>query len=203
MNESEAVSPVHIFIGLAWQQMLSNRFRSYAGKQFLRHPHNRRGTPHRYHRSMKNIVKLQNYYFAIEPEINSDFPKGYSILVVEDNQTNLDMIKYLLSIHSHQVSVARNGKEAISKAQLIKPNLILMDIHMPIMGGLEATRNFREMEFFTNTPIIALTASAGEDSREDCLNAGCTDHISKPIQSSELFSMLKLYLKTSYKKEGA
>ncbi len=68
MNESEAVSPVHIFIGLAWQQMLSNRFRSYAGKGFLRHPHNRRGTPHRYHRSMKNIVKLQNYYFPWELE---------------------------------------------------------------------------------------------------------------------------------------
>ena len=68
MNESEAVSPVHIFIGLAWQQMLSNRFRSYAGKRFLRHPHNRRGTPHRYHRSMKNIVKLQNYYFPWELE---------------------------------------------------------------------------------------------------------------------------------------
>ena len=150
---------------------------------------------------VRNAPEEKPKFKAIEPEINLDFPKGYSILVVEDNQTNLDMIKYLLSIHNHQVSVARNGKEAISKAQSIKPNLILMDIRMPIMDGLEATKIFREMDFFTNTPIIALTASAGENSREDCLNAGCTDHISKPIQSSELFSMLKLYLKPAIKKK--
>ena len=150
---------------------------------------------------VRNAPEEKSKFKAIEPEINSDFPKGYSILVVEDNQTNLDMIKYLLSIHNHQVSVARNGKEAISKAQSIKPNLILMDIRMPIMDGLEATKIFREMEFFTNTPIIALTASAGDDSREDCLNAGCTDHISKPIQSSELFSMMKRYLKPAIKKK--
>jgi CheY-like chemotaxis protein len=134
------------------------------------------------------------------PEISkeeniSQNPTGRSILVVEDNQTNLEMIKYLLGIHNHKISVARNGKEAVSQAELIEPELILMDIRMPVMNGLVATKKIREISKFSNLPIIALTASAGEDSREECLGVGCTDHISKPIQLSELSYMLKRYLK--------
>ena len=125
----------------------------------------------------------------------SDYPSNRSILVVEDNQTNLDMIKYLLSIHKHKVHVARNGKEAIVQADLKKPDLILMDIRMPIMDGFEATKILRTKQVFSKTPIIALTASAGEGSREDSLSAGCTDHISKPIQSVELFETLSRYVK--------
>ena len=105
------------------------------------------------------------------------------------------MIKYLLSIHKHKVHVARNGKEAIGQADLIKPDLILMDIRMPIMDGLEATKILRAKPDFEKIPIIALTASAGEESREGSLNAGCTDHISKPIQSIELFEILSKHMK--------
>ena len=134
-----------------------------------------------------------------ESIVNSDYPTKRSILVVEDNQTNLDMIKYLLSIHKHKVHVARNGKEAIAQADLKKPDLILMDIRMPIMDGLEATKVLRTKPVFSKTPIIALTASAGEDSREDSLSAGCTDHISKPIQSIELFEILSRYMKSDHR----
>ena len=70
-----------------------------------------------------------------------------------------------------------------------------MDIRMPIMDGFEATKILRTKQVFSKTPIIALTASAGEGSREDSLGAGCTDHISKPIQSIELFETLSRYLK--------
>ena len=134
-----------------------------------------------------------------KPEIttknnNLDNPTGRSILVVEDNQTNLEMIKYLLGIHSHNVSIARNGKEAVSQVQVIEPELILMDIRMPIMNGMVATKKIREISKFSKLPIIALTASAGEDSRDESIAAGCTDHISKPIQLSELSYMLKRYL---------
>ena len=137
----------------------------------------------------------KNEISTYESIVNSEFPTNRSILVVEDNQTNLDMIKYLLSIHKHKVHVARNGKEAITQAELKKPDLILMDIRMPIMDGLEATKTLRTKSLFSKTPIIALTASAGEDTREDSLNAGCTDHISKPIQSTELFEALSRYMK--------
>ena len=141
---------------------------------------------------------------TIEPKVTKNTntpddqnPTGRSILVVEDNQTNLDLIKYLLGTHNHNVSVARNGKEAISQVELIEPELILMDIRMPVMNGLVATKIIREIPKFSNLPIIALTASAGEGSRDECLGVGCTDHISKPIQLSELSSMLKRYLKSS------
>ena len=65
---------------------------------------------------------------------------------------------------------------------------------MPIMDGLTATKALRSKPDFSKIPIIALTASAGDDSREDCLSAGCTDHISKPIQSIELFEILSKYI---------
>jgi len=105
------------------------------------------------------------------------------------------MIKYLLSIYNHKIRVARNGKEAILAANSEKPDLILMDIRMPIMDGLEATKVLRTKPELSQVPIIATTASAGEDSREDCLKAGCTDHLSKPIQSKELFEILSKYIK--------
>ena len=144
------------------------------------------------HKKVTENIKVPE---IIKEENISANPTGRSILVVEDNQTNLEMIKYLLGIHNHKISVARNGKEAVSQAELIEPELILMDIRMPVMNGLVATKKIREISKFSNLPIIALTASAGEDSREECLGVGCTDHISKPIQLSELSYMLKRYLK--------
>ena len=143
----------------------------------------------------RNAPKENHEVFLPETKERVDYPINKSILVVEDNQTNLDMIKYLLSIYNHKISVARDGKEAIMIAGSIKPDLILMDIRMPIMNGLEATKILRSKEIIPHTPIIALTASAGEDSREDCLKAGCTDHLSKPIHSRELFEVLSKYIK--------
>ena len=123
-----------------------------------------------------------------------NYPTNKSILVVEDNQTNVDMIKYLLSIYNHKVIVARNGKEAITEVNKFLPDLILMDIRMPIMDGLEATILLRKKKDVSKLPIIALTASSGDDSRAECLSAGCTDHLSKPILSKELFEMLSKYV---------
>tara|TARA_B100001146_G_scaffold165378_1_gene146232 strand:+ start:2385 stop:3944 length:1560 start_codon:yes stop_codon:yes gene_type:complete len=143
----------------------------------------------------RDAPKENNEILSPKTKENLDYPINKSILVVEDNQTNLDMIKYLLSIYNHKVSVARDGKEAIMAANSVKPDLILMDIRMPIMDGLEATKVLRTKQNLSQIPIIALTASAGEDSREDCLNAGCTDHLSKPIHSRELFEVLSKYIK--------
>ena len=144
---------------------------------------------------IRNAPNENHEVFLPETKERVDYPINKSILVVEDNQTNLDMIKYLLSIYNHKISVARDGKEAITTADSIKPDLILMDIRMPIMNGLEATKILRSKENKSHIPIIALTASAGEDSREDCLKAGCTDHLSKPIHSRELFEVLGKYIK--------
>jgi CheY-like chemotaxis protein len=119
---------------------------------------------------------------------------GHRILVAEDNNVNLAMILDMLSIQGHNVVVARNGQEAIELAQSHNPELLLMDMRMPVMDGLEATRRLRAMPGFAETPIIALTASTGTESEEEQLAAGCTEHLAKPIQSKELFAVLQKYL---------
>ncbi len=116
------------------------------------------------------------------------------ILVVEDNDVNLAMILDMLSICDHKVAIARNGQEAIDLAVASKPDLIFMDLKMPVMDGLEATRRLRQKPGFSDLPIIGLTASAGESARQKCLEAGCTEHLSKPIQSKELFETISNYL---------
>ena len=129
-------------------------------------------------------------------EPTEDKNTGNKILVAEDNDVNLSMLLDMLSIMKHKVVVARNGQEAIDLAKTEKPEMIIMDISMPVMDGLEATRRLRELKEFSNIPILALTASAGNDGREKCLAAGCTEHLPKPIQTKELFEALGRNLPT-------
>ena len=119
---------------------------------------------------------------------------GHRILVAEDNEVNLALILDMLSIQGHEVTVARNGQEAIDLAQSHRPELILMDIKMPVMGGLEAMRQLRDIPEFAQTPIIALTASTGSEAEDLQVTAGCTEHLAKPIQTKELFEILDRYL---------
>ncbi len=128
--------------------------------------------------------------------MGEEIPEERRILVVEDNEINLKMILDMLSIHNHKVTVARNGMEAIESAKMHKPEIVLMDMRMPVMGGLEATRKLREIPEFAETPIIALTASTGTDAEEAQINIGCTGHLPKPIQTRELFGVLTKYLVT-------
>ncbi len=119
----------------------------------------------------------------------------HRILVAEDNENNLALILDMLSIHGHIVYVAPNGEEAVDLATSHKPDMILMDIRMPVMDGLEATRLLRANPEFAEMPIIALTASVGSNAKEKCIKAGCTGYLAKPIQSADLFAVLERYLK--------
>ncbi len=119
---------------------------------------------------------------------------GKNILIAEDNEVNLTLIIDMLSTCDHKVAVARNGQQAIDLAVASKPDVIFMDLKMPVMDGLEATRRLRKIEGFSDVPIIGLTASAGEEARQKCLEAGCTDHLSKPVKSSKLFDTIAKYL---------
>ena len=100
----------------------------------------------------------------------------------------------MLSIQGHDTAVARNGLEAIELAKSHGPDLILMDVRMPVMDGLEATRRLREIPEFAQIPIIALTASTGSDAEVRQHEAGFTEHLDKPIQASELFDTLQRHL---------
>ncbi len=117
--------------------------------------------------------------------------RNIKILIAEDNQFNLDIIyDYLLS-NNYQLLVARNGKQALELAVEEKPDLILMDIQMPGMDGLEATRLIRVRDELKDIPIIALTALAMQGDKERCLQAGMNDYISKPINFKKLLEMIK------------
>ena len=120
--------------------------------------------------------------------------KGKRILVVEDNEVNIAMLIDMLSIKELNVVVARNGVEAIEMASSFNPDLILMDYKMPVMDGFEATRRLRKMDQFAELPIVALTASAGVEAESLCMEAGCTAHLAKPVQSAEIYQALCTYL---------
>jgi CheY-like chemotaxis protein len=119
--------------------------------------------------------------------------KEANVLLVEDNLINQKIV--ILSIQKlvKNIDVANNGKEALDKFGTSKYDLILMDIQMPVMDGIIATKKIREIESSTNrhTPIIAITANALAGDKENCLAAGMNDYISKPFQPEALISKMK------------
>jgi signal transduction histidine kinase/HPt (histidine-containing phosphotransfer) domain-containing protein len=114
------------------------------------------------------------------------------ILVAEDVDTNQKVIKRLLEKKGVTVTIVKNGQEAVTAVLAQSFDLILMDIQMPIMNGYEATRTLREKEI--TTPIVALTANAMKGDDQKCLNAGCDDYLSKPINNGKLAHVLEEYL---------
>lgn len=137
---------------------------------------------------------------------NAKSPKNYSeteiihgnftVLVVEDNRVNLTLAKALLKkiLPEGKIITAMNGDEGVQKYQIENPDLILMDIQMPVMSGYEATIEIRRLENEYRTPIIALTAGTVKGEKEKCLDMGMDDYLTKPIVGEEFIKMLKKYL---------
>ncbi len=115
------------------------------------------------------------------------------ILLVEDNLANILAIGDYLEAKNFQVVVAHNGLEAVALASEINPNIILMDIQMPGMDGLEATRRLRADPRFQSVPIVALSARAMPGDRERCLQAGASEYFSKPVSLKHLVNMIENY----------
>ncbi|RDV15159.1 DNA-binding response regulator [Pontibacter diazotrophicus] len=118
---------------------------------------------------------------------------NYKILVVDDDPDIVEMLQYNLTREGYDVTEAENGKKAITIAQAIKPDVILMDVMMPVLDGISACRQLREMEDFRNTHIIFLTARAEEFSEVAAFEAGADDFITKPIKPRALLSRLAAY----------
>ncbi|MBL4750764.1 MAG: response regulator [Amylibacter sp.] len=119
-----------------------------------------------------------------------------NILVAEDNKTNQLVLKTMLKAIEPQLTIAQNGREAVDMFPDLKPDLILMDMSMPEMDGLEATQNIRNIEKSASlhrTPIIALTANAMKGDRQRCIDAGMDDYLSKPIRKDLLMKMIKTW----------
>ena len=113
------------------------------------------------------------------------------ILVAEDNDSNFILMSYILKKY-YEFERAKNGQEAVEKADSGNFDLILMDIKMPIMDGMEATRLIREK--YPDLPIVALTANAFDSDRTMAMEAGCNDFLSKPVSSQLCIETIKKYL---------
>jgi len=116
------------------------------------------------------------------------------ILLAEDNEANIMTISSYLQARGYRVGLARTGQEAILQVQSIKPDLILMDVQMPGLDGLEVIKQIRHDLNLINLPIIALTALAMPSDRDRCFEAGASDYLSKPIKLKQLVDMIQQWL---------
>lgn len=121
---------------------------------------------------------------------------GRKILLAEDIESNIFLLGDYLEHQGYELIYARHGQEALDKAQETNPDLILMDVQMPVMDGLTATRRLRTDSRFASVPIIALTALAMTGDRERCLEAGATEYVSKPVKLKQLAELIEELLET-------
>ncbi|MBF0274044.1 MAG: response regulator [Nitrospinae bacterium] len=124
----------------------------------------------------------------------AEINKKKNILIVEDQKDNITLIKKFLERRGFAVDIAYNGKEAVDMVSRIRPDLVLMDIQMPVMNGIEATKILRTKTEVKDLPIIALSAYAFEESISDAKNAGMNDYLTKPINKEKLFQTMNKFL---------
>jgi PAS domain S-box-containing protein len=118
-------------------------------------------------------------------------PQPVTVLLAEDNEINAEMIAEYLEAHNYKVFVSQDGETVLQKARETSPAIILMDIQMPKMDGLEAIRHLRADARFASTPIIALTALAMPGDREHCIQAGANEYLSKPVSLRKLVETIQ------------
>ena len=120
---------------------------------------------------------------------------GKKLLIVEDNQDSRELVIKILRNRDYQLIEAVDGEDGLEKAIAEQPDIILLDISLPKMGGYEVAKNLRLREKFKHTTIIALTAHAMKGDEEKALHAGFSGYISKPINVRELPKQIEYYVK--------
>jgi len=128
-----------------------------------------------------------------EHELRANY-SGARVLLAEDNAINREVALELLHATGLEVETAGNGREAVEKVQTQRYDLVLMDVQMPEMGGIEATRAIRALPQFGAVPIVAMTANAFDDDRRACLAAGMNDFVAKPVDPANLYRTLLRWL---------
>jgi signal transduction histidine kinase/CheY-like chemotaxis protein len=148
------------------------------------------------HRNEKAISAIIDEELSVPLPIIPSRKNGPTplILLAEDNQITIDIFVDYLRNLGYRMNIVRTGKEALDRLAEERPDLILMDIQMPGMDGLEATRSIRAQPEYKNLPIIALTALTMPGDRERCLEAGVNDYLSKPANIRELIQIIEKYL---------
>lgn len=119
---------------------------------------------------------------------------GESILIIDDNALNLELVTYLLTAKGYNIKVASRAEEALIILENTKPKLILMDIQLPGMDGFQLTKLLKNNPSYKDIPIIAVTAYAMKGDKEKILAAGCDGYIAKPIDTRTLPDIIRGYL---------
>ncbi len=116
------------------------------------------------------------------------------VLIIEDNENNLYMMRFILTKLGHEVLEARDGGSGVDLAKAHRPDLILMDIQLPVLDGYSATRRIREDAALAGIPIIAVTSYAMVGDREKAIAAGCTAYVEKPIDPPSFIRILEEFI---------
>ena len=116
------------------------------------------------------------------------------ILIIEDNENNLYLETFILQSHGHQVLQARDGESGIALALEERPDLILLDIQLPVMDGFHVAAELRKLHLLNTIPIVAVTSYAMVGDREVILAAGCNDYLEKPINPDTFMAQVQLHL---------
>ncbi|MEP6741302.1 MAG: response regulator [bacterium] len=128
-------------------------------------------------------------------ELQNKNDQRHTILVVDDFDDTRLLLRTWLRKKGYRVVEAENGNEAIAKAMEIEPDLIIMDVEMPELDGLSATRQIRMLKNSTELPIVAVSAYGADLFREQALSAGCNEYISTPFEPDELDRLIRSLLK--------
>ncbi|MFZ4555643.1 MAG: response regulator [Pseudanabaena sp.] len=142
---------------------------------------------------MRHIQEVVTISSDPEP-VDHPIKEAPLVLLAEDNEANIVTISSYLEAKGYRIILAKDGLEAIATAKLHQPDLILMDIQMPKMDGIEAIKNIRREPQLTKIPIIALTALAMVGDREKCIKAGANDYLAKPIRLRALAQLIQAFL---------
>ena len=118
-----------------------------------------------------------------------------TVLLVEDTEDNRFMMRRLLEMAGYQVVEAMNGEEAVKLAKSESPHLILMDLSLPVIDGLAATRLIRKLPHCESTPIIAVSAHDTSDFQSEAIDAGCNSYVTKPIDFNDLEELIAQLLR--------
>jgi CheY-like chemotaxis protein len=116
------------------------------------------------------------------------------ILIIEDNEQNLYLVTFILEKSGYQVLQARSGDDGLNLASANEPDLILLDIQLPVMDGYTVARELRKNDLLAKVPIIAVTSFAMPGDRENAMAAGCTGYIEKPIDPEKFLSQVEAHL---------
>ncbi len=133
---------------------------------------------------------------ATPPSIEIEY-KNYTLLIIDDNPTNLAVISEYLRLFGFQIMVARSGKSGLNRTKYVKPDLILLDVMMPGMDGFETCQRFKEIEKLQRVPIIFMTALTRAADKVKGFEVGAVDYITKPFQQEEVLARVTIHLKIS------